>query len=624
MRSYILTLIVSLCFPFIGQAQFCTGTLGDNIFTEGNFGTGTANLLSPDPGIALGYNYTFNVPPFDGEYVITNSTASWGGLFDTWLPIGDNSDNPTGYMMVVNASNAPGIFYEQTISGLCENTLYEFSADIINLIKVGIPDHIDPNVSFLLDGVELFSTGDITETGNWTTYGFTFTTGTGVGAESLTLSLRNNAPGGNGNDLAIDNISFRACGPQTLIAPGSSFVNLCEDDSSVELQATILGSQYVDPAFQWQESFDGGINWVDIAGAVGQSYTHPISPVGMYYYRLLVADGVGNLASDKCRVNSDIKTINIVPKETMQVDTICDGLTLTVGNSDYTETGIYLDTFVNFLGCDSILITDLTVQVDENFSASFSITQPCANDTNGSISVENVNGGTPPFSYVFEGTDFGTTTLFSDLSGGETYSVLILDNIGCSIETPVFVENLAELILELGETQTIELGETVDIEPTYNFTPSDFIWQTTFPIECLDFEDCDAFSFQPIANEQVRLDLFTEAGCSISDSVLIDVVDVRKAWLPNAFSPNEDGVNDYFTVLGKMPNVQMIEEFKIFDRWGALVFENESFLPNVIQEGWDGTYKGERLPDGVYIYTAIVRFLDEEIISYSGDIFLTK
>jgi len=623
-RASLSVLFIVLNFSFIAQAQFCTGTLGDNIFTEGNFGEGTANLLSPDPNIALGYNYTFNVPPVDGEYIITNNTANWSGLYNTWLGIGDNSNNPNGYMMVVNASNEPGIFYEQMVTGLCENTLYEFSADIINLIKVGTPDHIDPNVSFLLDGVEFFSTGNIPESNEWMTYGFTFTTGIGADSETLTLSLRNNAPGGNGNDLALDNISFRACGPEIVILPDDTVINLCEENSSNVLQTTVLGSQYANPAFQWQQSFDEGISWEDIVGATGDAYTHPQSPTGMYYYRLLVADGTSNLASDKCRVNSAVKIINVIPKETMQTDTICDGLSLTIGTSVYSETGIYLDTFTNFLGCDSILITDLTVLAGTNFFADFIVTQPCQNTTTGIISVENVVGGTAPYNFTFEGTDFGTTTVFADLAGGETYSVLIEDDIGCTIETPVLVENLSELILDLGEDQTIELGETAEIVPFYNFTPSSFNWQTLTSVECLNFEDCDELSLLPIESQQVRLDLFTEAGCSVSDSLFIELIDLRKAWLPNAFSPNDDGVNDTFIVFGKTPNVQMVEEFKIFDRWGALVFSKENFLPNILQNGWDGTFNGELLSDGVYIYTASVRFLDGEFVRYSGDVLLVK
>lgn len=622
MLRFIFMLIYFLWFPQNSHAQFCTGTLGENIFVEGDFGAGTANLLSPNPNIAPGYNYTFNVPPFDGEYVLTNNTASWPGLFTSWLSIGDNSSDPNGYMMVVNASNAPGLFYEQTISGLCENTLYEFSADIINLIKIGIPDHIDPDVSFLLDDVELFSTGNIPKTNNWTTYGFTFMTD--LGQQSLTLSLRNNAPGGNGNDLALDNISFRACGPEILVAPQDLVINLCEDDAPIELQAIIMGNQYVNPAFQWQQSFDEGLTWIDISGANADTYTPPPLTVGFHYYRFLVADGTGNLDSDKCRVSSNAKIINVYPKETMQSDTICEGVTLTIGNSVYSESGIYMDTFVNFLGCDSILVTDLTVTDDSDLMADILVNPPCPNLADGSISIDNVSGGTPPYNYTFEGLDFGTTTFFPDLVGGETYLVFIQDDIGCSIEIPVTVENTADLILDLGENQIIELGETVEISPSYNFMPSDFNWQTITPIDCDVLDDCQKIDFLPTTSQQVILDLFAGTGCSVSDSIFIEVIEARKAWLPNAFSPNNDGINDVFTVFGKTPNVQMVDELLIFNRWGSLIFESKNFLPNDMQNGWDGTFNGKPMPVEIYIYTATVRFIDGQVLRYSGDVSLMK
>lgn len=622
MIRYFFLLTAFLCLPEITQAQFCTGTLGDNIFLEGNFGSGSANLFSPNPNIAPGYNYTFSVPPLDGAYVLTNNTAIWAGLFPSWLGIGDNSADPNGYMMVVNASNAPGLFYEQTISGLCENTLYEFSADIINLIKIGTPDHIDPDVSFLLNGVELFSTGNIPKTNDWTTYGFTFTTA--LGQQSLTLSLRNNAPGGNGNDLALDNISFRPCGPETSILPGAEVIYLCEDDSPIDLLAAIIGDQYVNPVFQWQQSFNEGLAWENISGANEINYTHPQLMAGLYYYRFLVADGTSNLGSEKCRVNSNPKIINVLPEEFLQSETICDGLTLTVGSSIYSETGIYMDTFVNFLGCDSILITDLSVELDSNFMADLLVSPPCPNLADGSITIENVSGGTPPFNYTFEGIDFGTATFFPELAGGETYSVVIQDDIGCSIEMTVFIENTSDLLLDLGENQIIELGERVEISPIYNFTPSDFNWNTSTPIDCTDFDECEELDFLPTTSQEVTLDLFAGNGCSVSDSILIEVLDVRKVWIPNAFSPNDDGANDFFTVFGKIPNIKVVEELNIYDRWGGLIFESKNFPPNILQFGWDGTVNGKSLHTGIYIYTSKVRFVDEQVLWYSGDVFLAN
>jgi len=309
MFRYLIVIILSIAFPTIITAQFCTGALGENIFPEGDFGSGTSNLFPTSPNIAPGFSYTLNVPPIDGSYVLTNNTANWPELYSSWLSIGDNSIDPNGYMMVVNASFEPGLFYRKTVTGLCENTLYEFSVDIINLIQTSTTAHEDPNVSFLLDGIESFSTGTVPKNEEWNSYGFTFTTK--QGQETLTLSLRNEAPGGIGNDLAIDNISFRACGPMTTVLPEENMINLCEE--------------------------------------------------------------------------SPTKIINVIPKVTMLSDTICKGLTILLGNSVYSEQGTYRDTLVNSVGCDSIVILDLSVFSNTNLTVTPIVSSPCPNFNDGSI-----------------------------------------------------------------------------------------------------------------------------------------------------------------------------------------------------------------------------------------------
>jgi len=121
------------CFQQLAGQDICAGNLGENIFLNGDFGSGSDVVLLTDPRIALSYFYEINPPPFDGEYTITNN-SNWASKYGTWLGIGDNSDDPNGYMMVVNADFTPGIFFEQIVDGLCENTNYAFSADIINMI----------------------------------------------------------------------------------------------------------------------------------------------------------------------------------------------------------------------------------------------------------------------------------------------------------------------------------------------------------------------------------------------------------------------------------------------------------------------------------------------------------
>ena len=303
-------------------SQSCEGNLGDNIFLDGDFGSGTSNDLQVDPEIAPGYVYTTPGPPGDGFYTITKNTGAWAGLYGTWLAINDNSTDPNGYMMVVNASFDEGLFYEEEVTGLCDDALYEFSADVINLIKPSVGGHIKPNVSFLIDGVNVFDTGDIPQSGNWINFGFTFTTA--PGQTSVTLSLRNNAPGGIGNDLALDNISFRACGDEAFILP-ETVANICEDGSALTLDATVVGDLYDNPAYQWQQSFDMGGTWQNIPGANGGMYDHTDLASGVYYYRYLLADGPVDLDNEKCRVNSNVKLINVVPKEWDLSDTICQG-----------------------------------------------------------------------------------------------------------------------------------------------------------------------------------------------------------------------------------------------------------------------------------------------------------
>ena len=128
----------------------------------------------------------------------------------------------------------------------------------------------------------------------------------------------------------------------------------------------------------------------------------------------------------------------------------------------------------------------------------------------------------------------------------------------------------------------------------------------------------------PTQSTNVVLTAFSEENCVTSDSVFIEVVKTRKVYIPNTFSPNFDGINDYFTVFGDEPNVQAIESLRVYDRWGGLVFESENVLPGSESTGWDGRVGGALLPNGVYTYLAQVRFLDGELLNYAGSVLLVK
>lgn len=336
--------------------ELCTGARGDNIFENGDFGSGSQNTLGYNPGYAPGYSYQVNPPPNDGSYTITNNTSSWGSFAATgWLNIGDNSNDPNGYMMVVNASYEPGIFYQQTVP-VCENTNYEFSADVIS---VNDPNRgtgfIEPNISFLINGIEIYTTGDVPVDAKWHTYGFTFTTRTGV--EAIQLTLRNNAPGGFGNDLALDNISFRPCGPGAYLADTTV---VCGDEPLLIPADVELTSDFPSLAIQWQFSSNQGLLWQNLTNE-NNNELFIENPTPGSFYRLKLANNTFNLDNSSCQFFSNYTVISNDIKVTTLEETICEGQQFQVGDSSYTQTGFYRAAIPRLEGCDSIVTLDLLV-----------------------------------------------------------------------------------------------------------------------------------------------------------------------------------------------------------------------------------------------------------------------
>jgi gliding motility-associated-like protein len=270
----------------------CTGTSGDNFLFNGDFGSGEENIFPFDPGLSPSYPYAFSGPPDLGTYTLTNNTSPWDGVADTWIDIEDNSPDPNGYMMVVDAAIDPGIFYEQTID-VCPNTTYEFSADIINIVEPLASPLLEPNVDFLIDGVPVLNTGDIPQDATW--YNFAFLFSTAADQFTLTLALQNNASGDAGNDLALDNISFRTCGPE-VNAELLSTDPICPGDS-VMVSVTV-GPEYPTPVVLWQVLDETGADWQDIA-FTGDQLTATIGPIpNNGILRALVANDTDNLLSN--------------------------------------------------------------------------------------------------------------------------------------------------------------------------------------------------------------------------------------------------------------------------------------------------------------------------------------
>ena len=112
-------------------------------------------------------------------------------------------------------------------------------------------------------------------------------------------------------------------------------------------------------------------------------------------------------------------------------------------------------------------------------------------------------------------------------------------------------------------------------------------------------------------------------GCSATDQVSIVVDKVRDVYFPNAFSPNDDGINDLFFI-GAGKSVSQITSLQIFSRWGELVFDGKNMSPNDPLPGWDGKFNGQKMDTGVFLWEAEIEFIDGELISFNGDLVLIE
>jgi hypothetical protein len=224
----------------------CSGSGPTNYMTSetnGTFGSGSTQNRTTSSANVTGFtfvNLSANQPA-DGNYSIVNNNsptqytgttpAAGDRVFGVWDVIGDHTGSTTGtgnppaanganagYMLAVNGTYAPSSFFSTTVSGLTINTEYTMSFWVYNLCSLcganpstngasGTPG-VKPNIAFAINSTDYYNTGEIAYSGQWVEGSFTFNSGAST---SVPISIRNNAPGGGGNDFAIDDITLTTC-----------------------------------------------------------------------------------------------------------------------------------------------------------------------------------------------------------------------------------------------------------------------------------------------------------------------------------------------------------------------------------------------------------------------------
>jgi gliding motility-associated-like protein len=163
--------------------------------------------------------------------------------------------------------------------------------------------------------------------------------------------------------------------------------------------------------------------------------------------------------------------------------------------------------------------------------------------------------------------------------------------------------------------QTIIAGNTADVQASGDRILK-FAWSPSESVEC---PDCPFTTVKPTKTTTYTVHVYTDFGCVDSDKVTITVLcDKSQLFIPNTFTPNGDGQNDVFYPRGT--GLDKVQSFRIYNRWGEVVFERAAFGLNDKTYGWDGTFKGEKLPPDVFVYVIEALCDDGKIMTIKGDV----
>ena len=190
-----------------------------------------------------------------------------------------------------------------------------------------------------------------------------------------------------------------------------------------------------------------------------------------------------------------------------------------------------------------------------------------------------------------------------------------IDKNGClNKRTRVLIASEIPEIIAESEELTVSLGDSVFLNVTTNLSDQTVIWTPDQEIGC---KTCLKTYVLPINNTNFEISVMSKDGCEKKVTISVVVNKKRSFTISNVFSPNNDGNNDlirYFA--GK--DVIELRDFRIYDRWGNLIYLRDNQSSGLEYMDWDGNYKGQPLPSGVYTWVCEVVYIDHVNIIYKG------
>ncbi|UAY53112.1 LamG-like jellyroll fold domain-containing protein [Ferruginibacter albus] len=563
-------------------------TPGKNLITNGDFTAGNTGFTSQ-------YNFA-NPNQTEGQYFISANPKAWNGGLGTC----NDHTTATGNMMLVNGSpTIDAIIWSETIL-VSPNTNYAFAAWIQSLSLAN-----PAQLKFSINGIVLGNT-IIAPTGTCTWQQFYSSWNSGNNSTAV-ISIVNKNTIKAGNDFALDDISFSP----VEIQQDSVVINVDTAVIKTSANASICSGKSSSLSTSGAASYQ----WSPVTGLSNASIGNPVaSPANTTKYI------VTGITVDGC-IAKDSVVITVLPKPTItksQNTAICKNtttqLSVSGGVSYQWQPGSTLNNPTSATPIASptnnttyyVLVTDVnnctntdSVQISIRPDPVFTVSPNQTVCT--SIPVQlNANGGDiylwSPANLVSDPSIANPVT--TPVQSKTTYTVTIKEST-CNNSTTL------STTITLAPPLTIVASKSNDLDCSNGYctlTASGANYYVWSPGDALNDSTSSHPIASPLSTQQYIVKGKSVDGCIGSDTITIFVnyLDKSGYYMPNAFTPNRDGLNDCFGIKywGRIDKL----DFSIYDRWG-----NQVFHTNNPDDCWNGLYAGVPANAGNYVYYIVAQ-----------------
>lgn len=289
-----------------------------------------------------------------------------------------------------------------------------------------------------------------------------------------------------------------------------------------------------------------------------------------------------------------------------QTLSLCAGQTVTVGTNVYGATGTYRDTFSTSLGCDSIIVTNLTI--NPLTAANITSTSNLCQDAASVVFTATPAGGT------WAGGGINPTTgLFNPTTAGAGTFIVTYTAPGPCGEidsATVVVFSTPSITVNVTDDECDQSIGAIDVTVNGGTAPIAYAWSSGETTQ--DLSGLKKGSYTLTVTDA---NLCTDSETVLVENITNDDCDYN-IFVPNIFSPDGNGQNDVLFVDGS--GIETVE-IVIYNRWGNLIFSSTS-----LTQGWDGTYKGKQVNQGVFVYYVKGKFVDGKAFEQKGTITLVR